>query len=48
MIEKALLLALVALAVIAGAGAIGSAVGKMSDRLDCAMRQATICSIHEG
>lgn len=45
MIEKALLIALVALAVIAGAGAIGSTVGKMLDGTDCALRGASVCAV---
>jgi Flp pilus assembly pilin Flp len=47
MIEKALLLACVALMAVLGISAIGSSISKMMTKTECAWAQKTICVIED-
>ena len=47
MVEKALLLACVALMAIVGVSAVGSAVSKMMTKTECAWSGKTLCVIND-
>lgn len=47
MVERALLFALVALAVVLGASAIATSFHKMTDRIECAFDRASICVLDD-
>lgn len=47
MVEKALLLVLVALGIIVAASAIATAFHKMADKVECAFDHSTICILDD-
>lgn len=47
MIEKALLTALVALALIVGLSAVAEGIHKVADRIGCALDGATVCILDD-
>ena len=47
MVERALLFALVALAVVLGASAIATSFHKMTDRIECGFAHAQVCILDD-
>lgn len=45
MVERALLYALIALALVGAASAVGTALNKMTERLECGWQQVQVCII---
>ena len=43
MVEKAILIALVALAIVGACSAISTAIHKTADRIECGFDRATVC-----